>query len=85
MKNFLSKLKATVDSLSLRAYVALQGFAATEPVRLRAALTSLVLTAGLVFPALAADGVAEKIGVVGVIALPILVGESARRKVTPSE
>ncbi|MFF3312475.1 hypothetical protein [Streptomyces sp. NPDC002952] len=70
--------------LTLRARAALQRFASQEPVRLRAALTSLVLAGAFFVPALAADGVAEKIGAVGVVALPILVGESARSKVTPT-
>ncbi|MGI5404136.1 hypothetical protein ACQEVG_32740 [Streptomyces sp. CA-135486] len=81
----LSKLQDAANDLSLRAYVALQVFAATEPVRLRAALTSLVLVGALYVPGLASDGLAEKVGAVGAIALPILVGESTRRKVTPSE
>lgn len=77
------KLTGFVNHLVLRAYVGLQVLAAYEPVRLRAALTSAVLAGALFHPALAADGVAEKIGAIGVVALPILVGESARSKVTP--
>ncbi|GAB1326959.1 hypothetical protein ACE1SV_12980 [Streptomyces sennicomposti] len=69
--------------LALRAQAALQVFAAQEPVRLRAALTSLVLTAGLLVPALATGHTAETIGAVGAVALPILVGESTRNRVTP--
>jgi hypothetical protein len=72
-----------LSNLSTRVYVRLQVFAATEPVRLRAALTSAVLAVGLFVPALAAQDVAETIGAVGAVALPMLVGESARRKVTP--
>lgn len=70
--------------LSLRARAALSTFAAQEPVRLRAALTSLVLLGALYVPALGAPGLAEKVAAVGVVALPILVGESTRRKVTPA-
>ncbi|MFJ6636578.1 hypothetical protein ACIQMR_35220 [Streptomyces sp. NPDC091376] len=81
MKRILSYLNA----LTLRGYARLQVFAAQEPVRLRAALTSAALAVALVVPGLAADGIAEKIGAVGAIALPILVGESARRKVTPTD
>ncbi|MDX2794012.1 hypothetical protein [Streptomyces scabiei] len=73
-----------LNDLTLRAYVALQTFAATEPVRLRAALTSLVLAAAFVFPVLSAPGLAEKIGALGVVALPILVGESTRSRVSPA-
>lgn len=70
--------------VALRARAKLQAFAAQEPVRLRAALTSAALALAVVFPAIDA-GTAETIGAVGVVALPILVGESARRKVTPVE
>lgn len=73
-----------LNALSLRVYVWLQIFAAQEPVRLRAALTSAVLALAFVFPVLGAEGVAEKIAAVGVVALPIIVGESTRRKVSPT-
>lgn len=81
MKTILDYLR----SLPLRAYVALQVFAAQEPVRLRASLTSLVLAAAFLFPTLASADIADHIVTVGVVALPILVGESARKKVTPTE
>lgn len=69
--------------LFLRAQAALQRFAAQEPVRLRAALTSVALAAAVVFPAITA-GTAETIGAVGVVVLPLIVGESTRTKVTPA-
>ncbi|MEV4037716.1 hypothetical protein [Streptomyces umbrinus] len=62
----------------------LQTFAATEPVRLRAALTSLALAGAVAFPALNA-GTAETFGAIGVVALPLIVGESTRTKVTPAK
>ncbi len=70
--------------VALRARAALQNFASQEPVRLRAALTSLVLGLAVVFPAIDA-GTAETIGAVGVVALPLLIGESARSRVTPAK
>ncbi|MFD5198811.1 hypothetical protein ACFWM7_01310 [Streptomyces sp. NPDC058375] len=73
-----------LHDLTLRAYVKLQIFAATEPVRLRASLTSIVMVAAFAFPSITAT-VAERIGYVGAVALPILVGESARSKVTPAD
>jgi hypothetical protein len=79
----LYALKMYLHALTLRAKTALQDFASTEPVRLRALLTSAVLALAVVFPAIDA-GTAETIGAVGVVALPLLVGESARRKVTPA-
>lgn len=80
----LQRFRTYLNHLILRGYVALQLFAAQEPVRLRAALTSAVIGLAVIFPAIDA-GKAETIGAVGVVALPILVGESARRKVTPTE
>ncbi|WP_228973411.1 hypothetical protein [Streptomyces sp. DH12] len=74
----------SLNALALRAYVWLQLFAAQEPVRLRAALTSALLALAVLFPALAADGVADKVTAVSVVVLPILFGESARRKVSPT-
>lgn len=50
---------------------------------MRAALVSLVTAAALYVPVLGTPGVAEKIGAIGVVALPILVGESTRNRVTP--
>jgi hypothetical protein len=81
----LKRLRSYLNDLSLRVYVRLQLFAAQEPVRLRAALTSVILAAALYVPGLVSDGLAETIGTVGAVVLPILVGESARRKVTPAE
>jgi hypothetical protein len=80
----LTRLWTYLNHLYLRGLIRLQIFAAQEPVRLRAALTSLVLGLAVVFPAIDA-GTAETVGAVGVVALPLLVGESARRKVTPTE
>ncbi|WP_327379434.1 hypothetical protein [Streptomyces sp. NBC_01212] len=74
-----------LNDVSLRAYVRLQVFAAQEPVRLRASLTSLVLALAFFLPSLASADIADHIVTVGMVALPILVGESARRKVAPTE
>ncbi|MFI2213023.1 hypothetical protein [Streptomyces sp. NPDC020141] len=45
---------------------------------------SLILAAAFIFPSLGAPLLAERIVAFGVIALPILVGESTRRQVTPT-
>lgn len=74
-----------LNKIFLRAYVRLQIFAAQEPVRTRAALVSLVTAAGLLFPALADADVSLAVASAGAVALPVLVGESARRKVTPAD
>ncbi|MEU3729993.1 hypothetical protein AB0E81_11370 [Streptomyces sp. NPDC033538] len=78
------RIRTYLHDLYLRAVVHLQIFAAQEPVRLRAALTSLAIGLAVIFPAIDA-GTAETIGAVGVVALPLLVGESARQKVTPTK
>ncbi|MFG3014314.1 hypothetical protein ACGFZB_28625 [Streptomyces cinerochromogenes] len=69
----------------LRARAALATFAAQEPVRLRAALTSLVLAAGVLAPALADGHTAERVAGVAAVALPIVVGEGTRKRVTPTK
>ncbi|MFE7624230.1 hypothetical protein [Streptomyces sp. NPDC057509] len=81
----MKRLRTYLNDLVLRAVVALQVFAATEPVRLRAALTSLVLALGVLVPALASQEVAESVAGVLAVGLPLAVGESARKKVTPAE
>ncbi|MFJ4768471.1 hypothetical protein ACIP88_05040 [Streptomyces uncialis] len=83
MKTFLTRLRTAFNDATLRAYVRLQIFAAQEPVRLRAALTSLVLAGAVLIPALADEDVARTIASIGVVVLPVLVGESARSRVTP--
>ncbi|MEU1254795.1 hypothetical protein ABZ445_16095 [Streptomyces chartreusis] len=79
----MNKLRTYLNDLTLRAVVALQTFAATEPVRLRSLLMSGVLAAGLLFPALREGNVALTISTIGAVALPIAVGESARNRVSP--
>lgn len=85
MKHFLSKLKTALNTLTLRAYVALQVFAHTEPVRLRAALLSAVAAGAFFVPALANADIADSVVGIAVVALPLIVGESTRRKVTPAK
>jgi hypothetical protein len=80
----MRKILDYLNNLVLRAYVALQVFAATEPVRLRAALTSAALALAFLVPSIT-TGVADRVGFVGAVALPILVGESTRKKVTPDD
>ncbi|MGW0468328.1 hypothetical protein ACWDX6_24135 [Streptomyces sp. NPDC003027] len=67
----------------IRIYVALQVFAAQEPVRLRAALLSLVAAVAVLFPAVADAEITDSVIGVAVVALPLLVGESTRKRVTP--
>lgn len=83
MKKLAQKIHRYLNDLTLRAYVRLQLFAAQEPVRLRAALTSLVMAGAVFLPGLAQGDTASTIGGVAAVVLPVLVGESARRKVTP--
>ncbi|MFF3140398.1 hypothetical protein ACFVRU_01365 [Streptomyces sp. NPDC057927] len=79
----MNPLLTYLHILSLRARAALQKFAAQEPVRLRAALTSLVIAGGILVPALANQETAQTIAGIGVVALPLAMGEVTRTKVTP--
>lgn len=85
MKHLLSKIRDLYNTATTAAYVKLQVLAATEPVRLRALILSAVAAVAFLFPAVADERVAESIAGIGVVALPLLVGESARRKVSPAE
>lgn len=80
----MNRFTTYLNDLSLRAYTRLQVFAATEPVRLRGLLVSLVTAGAFLVPALADQDVAQTLASIGVVALPILVGESTRDRVSPS-
>lgn len=79
MSPFLTYLRI----VAMRAVAWLQTFAATEPVRLRATLASLFMAASVLVPALADGHTAERIAGVVAVAVPIVVGESTRQRVTP--
>lgn len=81
----MNPLFTYLQIVALRAKAKLQAFAAQEPVRLRAALTSLVMLGAVYLPGLAQEHTAQMIGGVAAVALPILVGESTRTRVTPSK
>ncbi|MER7922169.1 hypothetical protein ABTY96_03360 [Streptomyces sp. NPDC096057] len=74
-----------LHTLGLRAKYAFLAYAKAEPVRLRAALTSVVIAAGVLVPALHDGPTAERVGGGLAVVLPILVGESTRSKVTPAK
>ncbi|MCQ6554783.1 hypothetical protein NPS70_16480 [Streptomyces sp. C10-9-1] len=77
------RTRTYLRTLGLRAYCHLQIFAAQEPVRVRAGILSAVAVAGILFPAVADVSIPEPVIGGAVIALPLLVGESTRRKVSP--
>jgi hypothetical protein len=79
----ITRIKDAANDASLRAYVALQLFAAQEPVRVRAGLASLILAAGG-WLGLDVSGYLEEATVIGAVALPIIVGESTRKRVSPT-
>ncbi|MEU0860622.1 hypothetical protein ABZ352_35445 [Streptomyces griseofuscus] len=79
----MNHIPAYLHTVAARARLLFTAYAATEPVRLRARLTSLVLAASVLVPALAAGHTAGEVGSVLAVVLPILVGESARAKVSP--
>jgi hypothetical protein len=85
MRHFFSKLTSAVNTLTLRALVAAQVFATTEPVRARALLVSLFMAGAVLVPALANEGTAQTVASVVVVALPLIAGESTRAKVTPAK
>ncbi|MEV5319154.1 hypothetical protein AB0K92_16115 [Streptomyces sp. NPDC052687] len=80
----MNPLLTYLQIVALRAKAQLQAFAAQEPVRLRAALTSVVMLFAVYAPGLAQEHTAQMIGGVAAVVLPVLVGESTRRKVTPA-
>jgi hypothetical protein len=79
----MPRVSAYLKAVATRARAALATYATKEPVRLRSALTSLVLAAGVLVPALANGHTAEEVGGVLAVVLPVVVGETARSKVSP--
>lgn len=84
MRHFFSKLSSAVNTLTLRALVAAQVFATTEPVRARALLVSLFMAGAVLIPALATEGTSQTLAGVVIVALPLIAGESTRQKVSPT-
>lgn len=83
MKKLINRVKDAVNEVTLRAVVALQVFAAQEPVRVRAGLASVILAVGT-WMGLDVSGYLEEATVIGAVALPIIVGESTRKRVSPT-
>ncbi|MFG2292046.1 hypothetical protein [Streptomyces sp. NPDC048603] len=84
MRKHWTCLTTAVNDATLRAYVWLQIYAGQEPVRLRAALLSAILAAGL-YLGTDVSGWAETAATIGAVVLPVVVGESTRSRVTPAE
>lgn len=85
MKTFLRKLKNAAGAAYADAGARLAVFLQTEPVRARSAVLSALVAAGTVVPALANSRVDEVIAGIGLTALTVGVGETARAKVSPVE
>ncbi|MFJ6720501.1 hypothetical protein [Streptomyces sp. NPDC091259] len=83
MKTLITRVIRAANDITLRAVVACQIFAAQEPVRVRAGLASLILAAGG-WLGLDVSGYLEEATVIGAVALPIIVGESTRKRVSPT-
>ncbi|MFI7096420.1 hypothetical protein [Streptomyces lydicus] len=77
----LRAIRDVIDHVCIRLYVAAQVMAATEPVRLRAIITSVVA----LVPALAIGTIPSTVAGVLVSALVLVAGEDARSKVSPSD
>lgn len=82
---FLQKLNDAVQTAALRLSAWLTVQLVNEPVRIRAAFTSALVAAGVVVPALANANFAATIAGIGVTAVSVLMGESARAKVSPTD
>ncbi|MEU8840243.1 hypothetical protein AB0D97_14080 [Streptomyces roseus] len=83
MKKLIARAANVVTDAALRANVRLQIFASDEPVRVRAGLASVILAVGA-WTGLDVSGYLEEATVIGAIALPIIVGESTRKRVSPT-
>ncbi|WP_030962670.1 hypothetical protein [Streptomyces sp. NRRL S-378] len=83
VKDVVNRVKSAVNDAVLRGLVAAQLFAAQEPVRLRAALASAILAAGA-WLGLDVSGYVEQVAVIGAVVLPIIIGESTRKRVSPT-
>jgi hypothetical protein len=79
----MKDLRSYLSALTSRARTLFTAYAKAEPVRLRAALTSLIIAGGVLVPALANHETAQTIAGIGVVVLPIAFGETTRAKVTP--
>jgi energy-converting hydrogenase Eha subunit H len=83
VKDVVGRVKRAVNDFTLRGVVKAQIFVAQEPVRLRAALASGILAAGA-WLGLDVSGYVEHVAVIGAVVLPIIVGESTRKRVSPT-
>ncbi|MER6485734.1 hypothetical protein ABT264_19525 [Streptomyces virginiae] len=83
LRTLITQVKTAINDAATRAFVAVQIFAAQEPVRLRAALASAILAAGA-WLGLDVSGYVEQVAVIGAVVLPIVIGESTRKRVSPT-
>jgi O-antigen ligase len=85
MKNIVRRIRDGFASLCAYAYVVAQSYAVREPVRVRAWLTSGIVLVGSAVPALTvSDGTAGVLAAVALSALVVCVGESSRKRVSPT-
>ncbi|WP_282203902.1 hypothetical protein [Kitasatospora fiedleri] len=84
MKNLLKRLREAVTAGATYAVAYVRVLLATEPVRVRAWLMSAIGAGSVLIPALSnASTVGQVVGVLMVL-LPVLLGETARAKVSPT-
>ncbi|MFI6444704.1 hypothetical protein [Kitasatospora sp. NPDC050543] len=84
MTNLFTRLKLMAQTVALNALAMLRTVLATEPVRVRAAIMSVCSALAVFVPALANASVAGQVAGVVLFVLPIVLGESARARVSPA-
>ncbi len=77
-------LKLTAQSVALTALGVARRLLVTEPVRVRAAVMAGISALAVLVPALANANIAGQVAGVVLFVLPIVLGESARAKVSPT-
>ncbi|MFD8595382.1 hypothetical protein ACFV1L_10310 [Kitasatospora sp. NPDC059646] len=84
MKTLLTRVRDAAQTVVLYTVAYIRVMLATEPVRVRAWLMSVIGAGSVLIPALSnASTVGQIVGVLMVL-LPILLGEGARAKVSPT-
>lgn len=83
MSNFLNRVKAAAKRAAIAGLATVRTLLDTEPVRVRAWLVSALVALGSLVPALSSGGTAQQVASLVLVVLPVLLGESARNRVTP--
>jgi hypothetical protein len=82
--SFASRVKDLARNVSAAALEGLRRMLTTEPVRVRSAVVAACGALAVFLPALANSNTSGQVAGVVMVILPLLLGESARSKVSPS-